>query len=115
MTALTIPQAPVLGVDDARSSFQQRGVRYALASFVDLHGVCKAKAVPIDHLNGVPQDVSDNEVAAIPDLAAAAAPLSRQVFGEAMADAFISFKCEEWANYHSAISTWERERHLELF
>lgn len=63
-----------------------RGVRYALASFVDLHGVCKAKAVPIDHLesmargselftgaalDGVPQEISDDEVAALPDLSSA--------------------------------------------
>jgi len=74
-------------------SWQQRkldlisqGVSYALASFVDLHGSSKAKAVPLDHfeamlagselftgaaLDGVPQDVSDDEVAAIPDLASA--------------------------------------------
>lgn len=66
-----------------RAELEAKGVRYALASFVDLHGVCKAKAVPIDHLqamasgselfagsalDGVPQDVSDGEVAAIPDL-----------------------------------------------
>lgn len=63
-----------------------RGVRYALPSFVDLHGVCKAKAVPIDHLesmargselftgaalDGVPQEISDDEVAALPDLSSA--------------------------------------------
>jgi len=63
-----------------------RGVRYALANFVDLHGVCKAKAVPIEHLpqmlagselftgaavDGVPQDVSDDEVATLPDPASA--------------------------------------------
>ena len=62
------------------------GVKYALASFVDIHGNGKAKAVPLDHfasmlsgselftgaaLDGVPQDVSDDEVAAIPDLASA--------------------------------------------
>ena len=71
---------------DLRSDLEARGVRYALASFVDLHGVCKAKAVPIDHLDamasgselftgaaldGVPQDVSDDEVAAVPDLSSA--------------------------------------------
>ena len=71
---------------DLRSELEAKGVRYALASFVDLHGVCKAKAVPIDHLHamasgselftgaaldGVPQDVSDDEVAAIPDLSSA--------------------------------------------
>ena len=69
-----------------RSDLETQGVRYALASFVDLHGVCKAKAVPIDHLDamasgselftgaaldGVPQDVSDDEVAAVPDLSSA--------------------------------------------
>jgi glutamine synthetase len=69
-----------------RAELEAQGVRYALASFVDLHGVCKAKAVPIDHLHamasgselftgaaldGVPQDVSDDEVAAIPDLSSA--------------------------------------------
>ena len=68
------------------AELEAQGVRYALASFVDLHGVCKAKAVPIDHLHamasgselftgaaldGVPQDVSDGEVAAIPDLSSA--------------------------------------------
>ena len=71
---------------DLRSNLEAQGVRYALASFVDLHGVCKAKAVPIDHLHamasgselftgaaldGVPQDVSDDEVAAVPDLSSA--------------------------------------------
>jgi glutamine synthetase len=69
-----------------QAELEAKGVRYALASFVDLHGVCKAKAVPIDHLHamaagselftgaaldGVPQDVSDDEVAAIPDLSSA--------------------------------------------
>ena len=69
-----------------RAELETQGVRYALASFVDLHGVCKAKAVPIDHLqamasgselftgaalDGVPQDVSDDEVAAVPDLSSA--------------------------------------------
>jgi len=86
MSVSTIPPPPVPGAEETRSSLEQRGVRYALASFVDLHGVCKAKAVPIDHLDamlagselftgaaldGVPQDVSDDEVAAIPDLASA--------------------------------------------
>ena len=64
------------------NEFSEQGVRYALASYVDLHGVCKAKAVPLSHLgqmlqgselftgaalDGVPQDVSDDEVAAVPD------------------------------------------------
>lgn len=58
------------------------GVRHALAGYVDLHGVIKGKFVPLNHLgrmmkgselftgaalDGVPQDISDNEVAAMPD------------------------------------------------
>ena len=65
-----------------KEQLETSGVRYALASFVDLHGVCKAKAVPLAHLeqmlagselftgaalDGVPQEVSDDEVAAVPD------------------------------------------------
>jgi len=69
-----------------RSELESQGVRYALASYVDLHGVCKTKAVPLSHLgqmlagselftgaalDGVPQDMSDDEVAAVPDPASA--------------------------------------------
>ena len=79
---MSAPLAP----EALRAELETKGVQYALASFVDLHGVCKAKAVPIDHLqtmasgselftgaalDGVPQDVSDDEVAAIPDLSSA--------------------------------------------
>ncbi len=75
-----------MGAAEVRALLEARQVRYALASFVDLHGVCKAKAVPIAHLeamlagselftgaalDGVPQDVSDDEVAALPDPASA--------------------------------------------
>jgi glutamine synthetase len=75
-----------MGAAEVTALLQARQVRYALASFVDLHGVCKAKAVPIAHLeamlagselftgaalDGVPQDVSDDEVAALPDPASA--------------------------------------------
>jgi glutamine synthetase len=63
-------------------SLQAKGVKYALASYVDIHGMCKAKAVPLTHfgqmmqgselftgaaLDGVPQSVHDPEVAAHPD------------------------------------------------
>jgi glutamine synthetase len=58
-------------------------VKFLLASYVDMHGVPKSKMVPIDHLvqmaegselftgaalDGVPQDVSDEEVSSHPDL-----------------------------------------------
>ncbi|ORW68571.1 glutamine synthetase [Mycobacterium saskatchewanense] len=60
-----------------------RGVRYAVISYVDVHGKSKSKVVPVHHLHdaadgselftgaaldGVPQAVDDEEVAAIPDL-----------------------------------------------
>ncbi|CAA9557886.1 Glutamine synthetase type I [uncultured Synechococcales cyanobacterium] len=66
-----------------RTSLESQGVKYALASFVDIHGMCKAKSVPLSHfeqmmagselftgaaLDGVPQEVSDEEVAAHPDV-----------------------------------------------
>jgi glutamine synthetase len=59
------------------------GIRFALASYVDMHGVSKSKMVPVDHLDqmlegselftgaaldGVPQEINDEEVAAMPDL-----------------------------------------------
>ena len=60
----------------------KKGVKYCLPSYVDIHGVSKSKFVPIEHfdrmmngselctgaaLDGVPQDVSDEEVSSRPD------------------------------------------------
>lgn len=59
------------------------GVRYAIAGYTDLHGNLKGKVVPIDHfadmargselftgaaVDGLPQQVSDEELSAHPDL-----------------------------------------------
>ncbi len=59
------------------------GVRFSIAGYTDLHGNIKGKMVPIDHLlqmsqgselftgaalDGLPQDVSDEELSAHPDL-----------------------------------------------
>lgn len=67
----------------AQQALANEGIRYLLASYVDIHGIAKCKAVPLAHLeqmlggselftgaalDGVPQDVSDEEVAARPDL-----------------------------------------------
>jgi glutamine synthetase len=69
-------------MQDLRTTLEAKGVKYALASFVDIHGMSKAKAVPLVHfrqmmagselftgaaLDGVPQDISDEEVATHPD------------------------------------------------
>ena len=67
---------------ELKTSLQEQGVKYCAPSYVDIHGVPKSKVVPISHfermmsgselctgaaLDGVPQDVSDEEVAAHPD------------------------------------------------
>jgi glutamine synthetase len=77
MTATLTPDIQAL-----KATLESKGVKYALASFVDIHGMCKAKSVPLSHLgqmmagselftgaalDGVPQEVSDEEVAAHPD------------------------------------------------
>ncbi|WP_035382553.1 type III glutamate--ammonia ligase [Ferriphaselus sp. R-1] len=69
-----------------RTALESQGVKYALASFVDMHGVGKSKVVPLSHfeqmvkgselftgaaLDGVPQEVNDEEVSSHPDLSSA--------------------------------------------
>lgn len=64
------------------SALVDKGVKYCLASFVDMHGIPKCKVVPIGHLSdmlrasemftgaaldGVPQAVHEDEVSARPD------------------------------------------------
>lgn len=69
-----------------KAKLESQGVKYALASFVDIHGVGKSKIVPLSHfeqmvkgselftgaaLDGVPQQVNDEEVSSRPDLSSA--------------------------------------------
>jgi glutamine synthetase len=69
-----------------KTTLKEKGVKYAIASFVDLHGMCKAKMVPLTHfeqmmqgselftgaaLDGVPQEINEEEVATMPDPASA--------------------------------------------
>ena len=71
-----------IDINALRKRLEDQGVRYALASYVDMHGVSKSKVVPLTHLDrmmegselctgaaldGVPQDVSDEEVSPHPD------------------------------------------------
>jgi len=71
----------------AREELRERGVAYCLASYVDVHGVPKAKAVPIDHfsrmmrgselftgaaIDGLGQGPDDDELSLWPDLDAIA-------------------------------------------
>ncbi|MEO1182619.1 MAG: type III glutamate--ammonia ligase, partial [Cyanobacteria bacterium J06636_28] len=74
------PLSPAL--QSLKHSLKEQGVKYAMASFVDIHGMCKGKVVPIEHfermmqgselftgaaLDGVPQEINDDEVGALPD------------------------------------------------
>ena len=69
----------------SRERLREQGVAYCLSSYVDVHGVPKAKAVPIDHfgkmmkgselftgaaIDGLGQGPADDELSLWPDLAA---------------------------------------------
>ncbi len=69
-------------VEKLRQHLESNNIKYLIPSYVDMHGVPKTKMVPIAHLekmlggselftgaalDGVPQDVSDEEVCAHPD------------------------------------------------
>ncbi|MBS3803683.1 MAG: type III glutamate--ammonia ligase [Oleiphilaceae bacterium] len=78
-----------------KKNLMTQGVKYALSGYVDIHGIIKGKFVPLAHLDrmmegselftgaaldGVPQDISDNEVAAMPDPATmTVCPWNRQL------------------------------------
>ena len=66
-----------------RDELRERGIAYCLSAYVDMHGVPKAKAVPIDHftgmmggselftgaaIDGLGQGPSDDELSVWPDL-----------------------------------------------
>ncbi len=78
----TGPQYSSCDPEALKSALIEAGVAYLLPSYVDIHGVSKSKMVPISHfdramagselctgaaVDGVPQDISDEEVAAHPD------------------------------------------------
>src|SRR5208283_4651887 len=42
--------------EQAQKFFDEHGIRYVLAQFVDIHGAAKAKAVPVEHLDMVLTD-----------------------------------------------------------
>ncbi|MEZ5875644.1 MAG: type III glutamate--ammonia ligase [Hyphomicrobiales bacterium] len=66
-----------------REELRQKGVKYCIGAYVDIHGVPKAKVVPLDHLDhmahgselytgyaldGLGQGPNDDEIASVPDL-----------------------------------------------
>lgn len=72
-----------IDVHAVQASLRERGVEYCIGAFVDIHGVPKAKIVPVDHLpqmasgserytgcalDGLGQAPNDDELTSIPDL-----------------------------------------------
>lgn len=70
-------------IANIQDSLKQKGVKYCIGAYVDIHGIPKAKVVPIDHLpqmaagserytgyalDGLGQGPSDDELNSIPDL-----------------------------------------------
>ncbi|MCC5789946.1 MAG: type III glutamate--ammonia ligase [Opitutales bacterium] len=70
-------------VEETQAYLHERGVKYCLTAYVDIHGVPKGKVVPIDHfqdfaggselytgyaLDGLGQKPNDDEIASLPDL-----------------------------------------------
>lgn len=72
--------------DELKARLEAEGVTTCIASYVDMHGVSKSKFVPVSHfdqmmagsemftgaaLDGVPQEIHDEEVCCMPDAGAA--------------------------------------------
>jgi glutamine synthetase len=70
-------------VEALQRQLRERGVKYCIGAYVDIHGVPKGKVVPIDHLpqmaagselytgyalDGLGQAPNDDEIASVPDL-----------------------------------------------
>ena len=94
-------------------SLEERGVKFCLASYAAVHGIPKAKAVPIDHFERMMRGSELFTGAAID--AFAADPSSREVFGADPHASFIDIKQREWWSFHNAISKWELDNYLTKF
>ena len=70
-------------IDVIQQQLKEKGVKYCIGAYVDIHGIPKAKVVPIDHLpqmaagserytgyalDGLGQAPSDDELNSVPDL-----------------------------------------------
>jgi glutamine synthetase len=80
MTLITPAGADVAALT---SQLRERGVRYCMGAYVDIHGIPKGKVVPVDHLphmvkgserytgyalDGLGQEPNDDELCSVPDL-----------------------------------------------
>jgi len=70
-------------IEVIKNSLKQKGVKYCIGAYVDIHGIPKGKVVPIEHLqhmaqgselytgyalDGLGQSPNDDEIASVPDL-----------------------------------------------
>ena len=70
-------------IESIKADLKNKGVKYCIGAYVDIHGVPKGKVVPIDHLghmahgselytgyalDGLGQAPNDDEIASVPDL-----------------------------------------------
>ena len=70
-------------IQETQEQLRQKGVKYCVGAYVDIHGVPKAKVVPLDHLHhmahgselytgyaldGLGQAPNEDEIASVPDL-----------------------------------------------
>jgi len=73
----------VAEIDKIQADLKSKGVKYCIGAYVDIHGIPKAKVVPIDHLghmakgserytgyalDGLGQAPNDDELTSVPDL-----------------------------------------------
>ncbi len=80
-SSASVTAAPEV-ISHLESQIQQHSIKYLVPSYVDMHGIPKAKMVPVAYLqrmlggselftgaalDGVPQNMADDEVAAVPD------------------------------------------------
>ena len=83
MATVTEPTEELARFKREQERLRESGVEYCLAAYVDVHGIAKCKAVPIDHfvtmmqgselftgaaLDGLGQEPSDDELSVRPDL-----------------------------------------------
>jgi len=70
-------------IKQTQETLQRKGIKYCIGAYVDIHGVPKAKVVPLDHLHhmahgselytgyaldGLGQEPNEDEIASVPDL-----------------------------------------------
>ena len=92
--------------EEALAAAKLRGVDFTTLSGEELKALYTSEDADIELL---PQNLGEAIDAFEAD------PLARAVFGDAMFDSFVSFKRQEWTEYHTHVSDWELQRYLKFF